>query len=123
MTVAASNIANAETTNTPTGGPYRRTSVVFSPIQQSPLSVGARTESAAGGVQVHSMIQDQAPPRMVHDPNNPDADPDGNVAYPNVDLVTEMSDMLAASRAYEASVTMINVSKSMAQKALEIGRL
>ena len=74
-------------------------------------------------MQVRAIIQDQSPPREVLDPNHPDADADGYVAFPNVDLVTEMTDMLSASRAYEANVTMINVAKNMAQRALDIGRL
>jgi flagellar basal-body rod protein FlgC len=75
------------------------------------------------GVQVQAIVQDNTAPREVLDPNHPDADADGYVAYPNVDLVTEMTDMLSASRAYEANVTMINVAKNMAQRALDIGRL
>jgi flagellar basal-body rod protein FlgC len=71
---------------------------------------------------VRAIVQDQTPPRQVHDPHHPDADGNGNVALPNVDLVAETADMLAASRAYEANVTVINVAKSMAQRALDIGR-
>jgi flagellar basal-body rod protein FlgC len=127
LDVTASNIANAETTSTPEGGPYRRTSVVFAPLRDSsarrPAPLGA---SASGpgfdGVAIRGIVRDQTPPRQVYDPTHPDADESGEVSYPNVDLVTETADMLAASRAYEANVTIINVAKSMAQRAIDIGR-
>ncbi|MFN0074121.1 MAG: flagellar basal body rod protein FlgC [Chloroflexota bacterium] len=127
MDVTASNIANAESTNTPRGGPYKRARVVFQPMRATPdsSSVTPRAESVASafrGVQVQRIIEDQAPPRLVQDPTHPDADADGNVAFPNVDLVTEMTDMLSASRAYEANLTVINVSKNMAQRAIDLGR-
>jgi flagellar basal-body rod protein FlgC len=140
MDVTASNIANAEATRTQDGGPYRRESVVFTPRQAagglrllfnsgsgraasafSPLGLGG--PGGAAGVQVQSIIQDATPPREVLDPSHPDADAEGYVAFPNLDLVTEMTDMLSASRAYEANVTTINVAKNMAQRALDIGRL
>jgi flagellar basal-body rod protein FlgC len=126
MDVTSSNIANAETTSSPQGGPYRRTRVVFAPLNppapngQAPLS-GSTT--APGGVYVRAIVQDQTAPRRVYQPGHPDADADGYVSMPNVDMVTEMTDMLAASRAYEANVTTINVAKSMAQRALDIGRI
>lgn len=75
------------------------------------------------GVEVRGIAEDPSPPRLVYDPNHPDADADGNVAYPNVNLVTEMTDMLSASRAYEANITVINVSKNMAQRAIDLGRI
>jgi flagellar basal-body rod protein FlgC len=74
------------------------------------------------GVQVQAVVEDPSPPRIVFDPSHPDADAEGNVAYPNVDLVTEMTDMLSASRAYEANLTVISVIKNMAQRAIDIGR-
>jgi flagellar basal-body rod protein FlgC len=128
MDVTASNIANAEATRTQDGGPYRRESVVFAPRQAAGGMQLLSTRGAGGnaptkGVQVQAIVQDQTPPREVMDPNHPDADAEGYVAFPNVDLVTEMTDMLSASRAYEANVTMINVAKNMAQRALDIGRL
>lgn len=127
MDVTSSNIANAETTSTPEGGPFRRASVVFSPLRPSPitggLSAGSAPGALRGGVQVRAIVRDSTPARQVHDPRHPDANQDGNVAYPNVDLITETADMLAASRAYEANVTVINVAKSMAQRALDIGRV
>ncbi len=126
MDVVSSNIANAEATSTAEGGPYRRERVVFAPSEPS-FSAYLRTASPdatpGGGVVVRAIVEDDTPPRLVYDPTHPDADEDGNVAYPNVDLVTEMTDMLSASRAYEASITIINVAKSMAQRALDLGRV
>jgi len=126
MDVTASNIANAESTNTPRGGPYKRERVVFQPMRAG-ASSSIEAQSGNGteelrGVQVQGIIEDQSPPRLVYDPGHPDADADGNVAYPNVDLVTEMTDMLSASRAYEANITVINASKNMAQRAIDLGR-
>lgn len=128
MDVIANNIANLETTRTPGGGPYRAARVVFSPLEADTPSfrqVAERTAGrtgATGGVQVVDVVQDNSPPREVYSPRHPDADENGYVAYPNVDLVSEMTDMLSASRAYEASVTALNAIKLMANKALEIGR-
>lgn len=129
MDVTASNIANAEATRTPEGGPYKRERVVFTPIQDSDLhflsraSTGGRQTGEIGGVKVEEIVEDEAPPKIVYDPGHPDADADGNVAYPNIDLVTEMTDMLSASRAYEANITVINVAKSMANRALDLGKV
>lgn len=128
MDVTSSNIANAEATRTPEGGPYKRERVVFAPVRESfnsylqPLAL-TQDPASNGGVQVAAIEQDDAPPKMVYDPSHPDADADGYVAFPNIDLVTEMTDMLSASRAYEANVTVINVAKNMAQKALDLGRI
>ena len=128
MDVTSSNIANAETTKSPEGGPYRRSRVVFASLglsapPESRLASGTSRGQGPGGVYVRDIVRDQAPPRRVYDPSHPDAGGDGYVDMPNVDMVTEMTDMLAASRAYEANVTTINVAKSMAQRALDIGRL
>ena len=127
MDVTASNVANSESTNTPRGGPYKRSRVVFQPLRantgQSFTSGGqsASVESRRG-VQIQGVVEDPAPPRRVFDPSHPDADVEGNVAYPNIDLVTEMTDMLSASRAYEANLTVINVAKNMMQRAIDLGR-
>lgn len=130
MDVTASNIANAEATATPEGGPYRAERVVFAPRGESRfagtlrlLRRDAEPPPPAGGVEVRAIMASPLPPRPVYDPTHPDADADGYVTYPNVDLVTEMTDLLAASRAYEANLTVINVAKNMAQRALDIGRL
>lgn len=139
MDVIASNIANAGTTRTAAGGPYRRTRVVFTATQPS-FSLTRRAAAATftesggrsaflrqispteSGVVVSAMVPDPSPPRLTYDPGHPDADAQGYVAYPNVDVTTEMADMLSATRAYEANVTVVNASKSMALKAIEIGR-
>jgi flagellar basal-body rod protein FlgC len=128
MDVIASNLANSEATSTPEGGPYKRERVVFGPVLRDSLnklsssSDDVASGAAPGGVEVKAVVQDNDDPRMVYDPTHPDANADGFVAYPNVDMVTEMTDMLSASRSYEANITIVNVAKSMAQKALEIGR-
>jgi flagellar basal-body rod protein FlgC len=128
MDVVASNLANAEATSTPEGGPYKRERVVFEPALRNSMSkLGDASRSiasgaSAGGVVVRAIVKDDEEPRMVLDPTHPDADAEGFVAYPNVDMVTEMTDMLSASRSYEANITIVNVAKSMAQRALDIGR-
>ena len=128
MDVIASNLANSEATSTPDGGPYKRERVVFGPALRDSLNkLGSSPDAIAngaapGGVEVKGIAQDTEDPRMVYDPTHPDADADGFVAYPNVDMVTEMTDMLSASRSYEANITIVNVAKSMAQRAIEIGR-
>jgi flagellar basal-body rod protein FlgC len=128
MDVIASNLANAEATSTPEGGPYKRERVVFEPTLRDSMSKltdsskSIASGATPGGVEVKGIVKDDEEPRMVFDPTHPDADADGFVAYPNVDLVTEMTDMLSASRSYEANITVVNVAKSMAQRALDIGR-
>ena len=120
------NMANINTTRTPEGGPYQRRRVVFSEmVQEARLNRFVRLPSRGGdgaGVQVSAVIRDEAPARMVHDPSHPDADEDGYVAMPNIDVVNEMVDLITASRAYETNVQVLNVTKSLAMKALEIGR-
>jgi flagellar basal-body rod protein FlgC len=128
MDVISSNLANAEATSTPEGGPYKRERVVFGPVLRDTANKLSSSADAVahgamnGGVEVKGIVQDEEAPRMVFDPTHPDADPDGFVAYPNVDMITEMTDMLSASRSYEANITIVNVAKSMAQRALDIGR-
>lgn len=128
MDVIANNIANIETTRTKAGGPFKAARVVFAPVEdrKSQAVFASQLEKAhnsfKGGLQVVGIVEDQTPPKQVYDPRHPDADENGYVAYPNVDLVTEMTDMLSATRAYQASVTAINAIKTMANKALELGR-
>lgn len=130
MDVVANNIANVNTTRTAEGGPYRRQVVVFEPRREEaqfllPFSAEARRKQATGtgaGVKVVSVTSDGAPARRVYDPGHPDADAQGYVNMPNVTLVNEMVDMISATRAYEANVAAIDSAKSMAQKALEIGK-
>ncbi len=118
MDVISSNLANLETTSTPQGGPYRREMVVFRPRV---LSLPGRPDAPATGVDVAAIVQDPSPPRRVHEPNNPLADRDGFVAYPDVDLATEMVDLMAASRAYEANASVIQTTKNIVQRTLDLG--
>ncbi len=117
MNLIASNMANAHTTRTENGGPYRRKDAVFSmqPVE-SPAGEGLE------GVKVADVVEDQTPPQMVYDPGHPDADKDGYVAMPNVSVIEEMANMMMASRAYEANVAVFNMSKTMIMKSFEIGR-
>ncbi len=116
MNVAASNLANASTTRAAGGGPYRRRDVV---VQSQPV---AGAGAGVSGVAVTQIKPDAAPPRLEHDPGHPDADARGYVSYPNINPVEEMVDMITASRAYEAGVTALTTSVSMAERALGIGR-
>jgi len=128
LELIANNIANAETTRTAEGGPYRRQVPVFQPRSRGAFAAfldAYRSGSAHGpgdGVRVVGVVRDQSPPRMRYDPSHPDADDEGYVAMPNVDVVTEMVDLVSASRAYEANVSAIEAAKRMALRALEIGR-
>jgi len=125
MDIIANNIANVTSTRTKDGGPYRRQIPVFAPREAESFSaVLNRTQSqmSSEGVRVVGITKDAAPYKKVYNPHHPDADKDGYVNMPNVDTVTEMVDMISASRSYEANVTVINAAKSMALKALEIGR-
>lgn len=130
MDVISNNIANANTTRTPDGGAYKRRYVVFSPRERQPLSfetalqkaTSARNSSVGEGVRAVSIAEDQNQGPLVYDPGHPDANADGYVEKPNVNIVTEMVDMITAHRAYEANTTAINAAKTMALKALEIGR-
>lgn len=127
MDTIANNLANVNTTRTGRGGPYRRQMPVFAERQGSPAPAGARGPFAGprwngAGVRVIAVVEDTDPPRLVYDPGHPDADEDGYVAMPNVNVVTEMVDMIGASRAYEANIAALNAAKAMAMKALEIGR-
>jgi flagellar basal-body rod protein FlgC len=117
MDVIAGNIANADTTRiNGQRAPYQRQQVVFQPLQAAPNSSGE-------GLQVAAIVKDQSAGRQVYDPANADADPNtGMVSYPNVDTTTEMTDMLSASRAYEANVTVLNSIKQMAQRSIDLGR-
>jgi flagellar basal-body rod protein FlgC len=127
MDIAGENIANALTTRTAGGGPYRRKYVL---VQERPMSTfsdflhaeGTRL-TAGGGVRVVATQEDtQTPFRVVYDPQHPDADENGYVSLPNVDMEREMVDFLSATRAYDASVTAISNYKAIANRALQIGR-
>jgi flagellar basal-body rod protein FlgC len=127
MDTISQNIANVNTTRSENGLPYRRRMVVFEERSGSVpfseyLSESSKKLYTAGGVRVSRIIEDPSPFKKVYDPGNPDADGDGYVQLPNVDIVSEMVNMISATRAYEAGVTSLNASKSMALKALEIGK-
>lgn len=126
MDVIANNIANAETTQSDTGGPYKRQDVVFTPARASMQATrpggSLKAQPADEGVRVAAIVRQDTPPRLVYEPDNPQSNDEGYVAYPDIDIITEMTDMMSASRAYEANITAITVAKSMASKALEIAR-
>lgn len=149
MDVIADNIANLNTTRTPEGGPYRRKNVIFTPRETSSfftlpfhrelirerltalrtdskhLPFGPPEEIGAGlptGVRVLAIKEDDSPFRLEYQPGHPDADEKGYVRMPNVNIVTEMTDMITATRAYEANVTTIKNVRQMMMKALQIGQ-
>ena len=128
LDLISNNIANAQTTRTAKGGPYQRQDVVFVPEENSSFSSqlsaarGADINNLQGGVKVAQITTDTSPGSTVYDPTNPDADASGNVTYPNVDITVEMTNMLSATRSYEANLATVEAVKRMALKALEIGR-
>lgn len=115
MELVANNMANAQTTRTPEGGPYRRKLPVFAEILEE--ETGEPT-----GVRIGGIATSQAPLQRVYKPGHPDADAAGFVLMPNVNVVTEMVDMISIQRAYDANVTVLGAIKAMSSKALEIGR-
>ncbi len=117
MDIIASNIANVNTTRTEDGGPYKRKIAVFKENLDNSIN-----NNKLGGVEVAGIVEDTTPLKRVYDPNHPDADEEGFVMMPNVDILNEMADLIIATRSYEANVTALNASKSMFLKALEIGR-
>lgn len=127
LDIIANNLANVDTTRTENGGPYRRQVAVFA--SRTAPSAFAQTLSQAqagannlGGVYVTRIDEDQTPFKLRYDPGNPDADAEGYVRMPNVNTVTEMVDMISATRAYEANITAINSAKAMISQALQIGK-
>ena len=127
MDVISDNIANVNTTRTPEGGPYIRKLVLFSEIRKEQeddfISVfeKIRSDELEGGVKVVGIIKDQKTPlKRVYDPNHPDAGPDGYVRYPNINVVSEMVDMISASRAYEANLQVVSNFRNMAIRAIDI---
>jgi flagellar basal-body rod protein FlgC len=131
LDIISNNIANAQTTKTVAGGPYKRQDVVFTAANSQnglPDFIANRLGDSIplaqneSGVQVAKIVTDQSTGSKVYDPTHPDADANGYVTYPNVDLVTEMTNMLSATRSYEANLAVVDASKNMALKALNIGR-
>src|SRR5262245_51542236 len=115
MNVASSNVANAQSTRSEDGGPYRRRDVIVG-------SLPALEGDSVHGAEVREIVADSEAPRLEYDPGHPDANADGYVAYPNVSVIEEMVDMITASRAYEAGVTSLDAAVSMAERAMSIGR-
>lgn len=121
MDVISNNIANSETTRTEDGGPFKRKNVIVGE-KSSSFSTMFSGMVRGSGVDVSGVVEDESAPRLVFDPGHPDADENGNVAYPNISVVNEMVDMISASRGYEANLMAFNMSKTMALKSLDIGR-
>ncbi len=125
MDVIAQNVANATTTRTENGEPYRRRTVVLAQQQASfaDTLASARSDLESGrGVMVAKTAEDMTPFELVYDPASEDADENGYVRMPNVDVTREYVDMISATRSYEANITVMNATKRMAVKALEIGK-
>lgn len=136
LDIVAENVTNSQTTRVENGeGAYRRKMVVFEAISgrdsfraalaRASNGLIANTEQstpAAGGVRVTEIVEDESPMKLVYDPTHPDANEDGYVELPNVDMVMEMADAMAATRAYASNVTALNTLKSVISSGLEIGR-
>lgn len=128
MDILSENVANAQTTRTSDGTAYRRQNVVFEEKGKSPFNAVFRntfgnTNFNGNGVKVTQIIEDhETEMPKVYDPSHPDADENGYVTYPNVNIITEMTDLIDATRAYEANVTAFSATKSMALKGLELGK-
>ena len=125
INIISMNLANVKTTRTPDGGPYRRRSVVMESIEVDAAfkaQMRGALDRELRGVRVQGVAVDQRPPKMVHEPGHPDADENGYVAYPDVNVVEEMAALMTAQRGYEANVTTVDAIKQMYTKALEINR-
>jgi flagellar basal-body rod protein FlgC len=123
MDVISENIANANTTRTEDGTAYRRKTVVFqekSTTSFDNILNGYMNQYQPNGVKMTQIVEDQSDLRLVYEPDNPDANEDGYVEYPNVDTVTEMTNLIDSSRAYEASATSFDAAKSIAMKGIEL---
>lgn len=125
MNVLASNLANINTTKTEAGKPYERRNVIYESLAVEDTFDGAMEmalEEGAEEVRVVDVVSDGREPKKVHDPNHPDADGQGYVLYPNISSIEEMSNLVSASRSYEANLAALQMAKQLAIKALEIGR-
>ena len=126
MNVIASNLANAQVTRTPEGGPYKPQRILLAAGPQASSFEQLLRSSLTHGtseVQVLGMVDAEPSTRLEYDPGHPDANAQGYVTYPNISVMREMVDMLTASRLFEANVTAINAAKDMAQRALQIGQV
>jgi flagellar basal-body rod protein FlgC len=115
-----SNLANARTTSTEDGGPYKRRAPVF--VAETVDPFGDSLDRALSSVRVDRIEESDSPGRVVYDPTHPDADENGNVTYPDVDVLSEMVDLMTTARSYEANTNALDVTRELAQQALEIGR-
>ncbi len=125
MNTISSNIANINTTQTPEGGPYRRKDIVFESIPDAKTFgevLMSQPERDVQRVQVADVLVDRKAPLLKYEPDHAEANEDGYVAYPNINLMEEMANMIQATRAYEANVSAMNATKDIAVTALEIGR-
>ena len=123
--VTAANLANAETTHTESGGPYVRKEVVFTATNNSPFQsvfhrIGNFAQPPGGAVELSQVIDDQTPPVMRYEPGNPDANKEGYVAYPAINPVTEMVDLMGAVRAYQMNASAVTAAKQMIQQSIDI---
>jgi flagellar basal-body rod protein FlgC len=120
-----SNLANAHTTRTPEGGPYRKRSVVLEAVPEEPSFRNALKEEMnkpLSNVRVSGVVVDNSPPVKRYDPSHPDADPDGYVAFPNIDPAAEMVDLLATTRSFQAMVAGLSALREMVSRSLELGK-
>ena len=124
MNLISSNLANANSTRSAEGGPYKRKDAVFTatPLAGTFTNAMSQANQRLARVDVTGVVEDSSPPRLQYDPTHPDADTKGYVALPNVNVIEEMADMISATRTYEANVTAAQAAKSMAMKTLEMGR-
>jgi flagellar basal-body rod protein FlgC len=120
LQTVASNMANARTTRTEEGGPYKKQMPILQAVSDDPF--GSNLDRAMSQVRVMGVVESDDPPVMVHDPGHPDADAEGYVAYPNVNVLEEMVDLMTTARTYEANANVLDVTEGMASNALEIGR-
>ncbi|HBE80263.1 MAG TPA: flagellar basal body rod protein FlgC, partial [Firmicutes bacterium] len=123
MDLISDNLANVNTTRTKEGGPYQRKVPVFSEVLDDYMTTGGQIVSKPGGVKVLRVQPDGNPPRMVFDPSHPDANADGYVLYPDINPVSEMVNLITASRSYEANVTAFNAAKTIFSASLELGKI
>lgn len=125
METISSNLANVETTRTPEGGPYRKKSVVVTALPlENDFSAVLKNElgDTLNQALVSRVVRDQSEPRVIFNPSHPDADGEGYVAMPNIDVISEIVDMVTTTRSFEANVTAMNAAKAMALRAIELGR-
>jgi len=125
INLISANLANVNSTRTAEGGPYKRKDAVFAAAPPAPgfgETLSRFSGNRPAGVEVTQIVEDNSPPRLQYDPRHPDANAEGFVALPNINVVEEMADMVIATRAYEANITAAQAAKSMALKTLELGR-